>query len=282
MTGRVGDDVIDSLNAGKDKSEAKEFLIDLVADGYFNGGEAPYEFDVGDPIPVQRRETLPALTADIDKDTNKLKLKLAYTSGTTTYTDEEFMTGFTIMVSAVDANKEKADSTITIKPNRAPALALTTSHYESGSDLLLTTPNDAYVIGTMDGDVDINTENMVDDPRVDGAASCSMFNSCEITLFADEGDFAVEVVSATVGKFSWTNKGGKLVLKGLAAGEDIEVDVKAKDTPGLSRDVRFMLTVNAAPTMSKNAAALGYLYRTGTRPHDQAVSKRSCCCGSVC
>ena len=49
---------------------------------------------------------------------------------------------------------------------------------------------------------------------------------------------------------------GKLKLTGLVAASDVDVDVEAKDKDGLTKKVRFMLTVNAAPTLSENAAAL--------------------------
>ena len=124
-------------------------------------------------------------------------------------------------------------------------------------------PNDEYVIGTMTGEIDTDTGTDDNQPRTDGAASCTMFNMCELTLFSDDGDskFDVSITSATGGKYSWSVEDGKITLTGLAstwdedadpAAEDdpVEVDVMAVDEGGLSLKVTFMLSVNAPPTLS--------------------------------
>ena len=269
LTGRDGEVLLDSLNAGNDEDEATEYQVDLVAAGYFHGGVGPYEFEItgatdsDGTTPINLTDTTADdLTAEIDDETNLLKIKLVYTEGTTTFETADYVTGYTVALRAVDANNELAESSITIKPNRAPVLV--TGVAQADGDL--SSPNDVYVIGTMAGEIDIDAGTDDNQPRVDGAASCSMFNMCELTLFSDDGDGAldVSVTSVTNGKYSWSVEDGKLTLTGLvstwdedadpAADDPIEVDVKAVDEDGLSLEVTFMLSVNALPTLSAAAA----------------------------
>ena len=116
LTGRTGPVVLDSLNAGDDENEATEHMIDLMAAGYFHGGAGPYTYeitgvtdsdDAGSAIDLTDA-TADDLTAEIDDETNMLKIKLVYTDGTTSYTDADYMTGYTIALKAVDANSESA------------------------------------------------------------------------------------------------------------------------------------------------------------------------------
>ena len=268
LTGRAGPVVLDSLNAGDDEDEATEHMIDLVAAGYFNGGAGPYMFEITGVTDSDAGGTAIDLTAadadlmaEIDGETNLLKIKLAYTQGTTTYTAADFTTGYTIALKAMDANNESAVSSVTLKPNRAPVLVAGVT--ETDGDLQ--DPNDAYVIGTMAGEIDADAGTADNQPRVDGAASCGMFNMCELTLFSDDGDGAldVSVTSQASDKYSWSVMDGKLTLTGLAstwnadadvpADAPVEVDVMAMDEGGLSLEVTFMLSVNAPPTLSKAA-----------------------------
>jgi len=259
LTGRTGPVVLDSLNAGDDEDEATEHMIDLMEAGYFHGGAEPFMFEItgvtdsdGTTAIDVTDETADDLTAEIDN--GMLKVKLV---GTTTFTDDDYVTGYTIALKAVDANSELAVSSVIIKPNRAPVLV--TGVTASDGDLV--DPNDAYVIGTMSGEVDGDTAEGIQ-PRVDGAASCSMFNMCELTLFSDDGDgeIDVSVTSATDGKYSWSVKDGKLTLTGLAstwgtsADDPVDVDVMATDEGGLSLEVTFTLSVNAPPMLSDAAA----------------------------
>ena len=249
LTGRIGPVLLDSLNAGDDENEATEFVIDLVADGYFNGGEGPYEFKPTGTIPA-------GVTAEIDDDTNMLKLKLASAA---TPTEEAYMTGFTVMVSATDANDETAESSVTVKPNTAPQ----TADQVNASNGALQSPNDSYTIGTMAGeldDQDLSAEGT--QGREQGVAECFMFNECEVSLFQDHGDFDIDVTSDADGvKFSWSAEDGKLTLTGLESTWDaddeafdpVEVTVEAEDEDGLSFELTFMLNVNSPPTLSKLA-----------------------------
>ena len=120
------------------------------------------------------------MTGSIDEETNMLNVELV----ATTQWDPHYMSGFTIHLKATDANQESATSSVTIKPNRAPTLDDITPD-EDGS---LPVPNDAYVLGTMAGDIDIDANMDENQPRPDGAASCTTFNSCELTLFEDDGE----------------------------------------------------------------------------------------------
>ena len=129
MTGRSGPVVLDSLNAGDDEDESTEHMIDLVDAGYFHGGTGPYEFEItgvtdsDGSTAIDITDTVDDdLTAEIDDETNLLKIKLVYTSGTTTYSDADYTTGYTIALKAVDANSESAVSSVVLKPNRAPVL----------------------------------------------------------------------------------------------------------------------------------------------------------------
>ncbi len=245
---------------------------------------APYEFKVGTitdsdgstPITSVGEAADILAIAEIDEDTNKLKLKLRSALATDYADAVDWTTGYTIALSATDANKESADSSITIRPNRAPRLVTGVT----ASDGVLASPNEAYVLGTMSGDTDIDTTNDEDDPRVDGAASCAMFNMCELTLFEDDGenDFVVMVTSGTSGKYSWANDKGKLVLTGLVstwdpdegangAHDPVEVRVKATDNEGLASDTyTFTVTVDAPPALSENAPgfARSVEYELGT------------------
>jgi hypothetical protein len=239
--------------------EVTEFNIDLVADGYFNGGNGPYKFELTGVTHGADDEDLTTtmtasgfeateLTGSIDEETNMLNVELV---ATTQWTDPHYMSGFTIHLKATDANQESATSSVTIKPNRAPTLDDITPD-EDGS---LPVPNDAYVLGTMAGDIDIDANMDENQPRPDGAASCTTFNSCELTLFEDDGelDFDVAVVSDASDSFSWESKDGKLVLTGLqATEEDVEVEVRATDSNELSSPkYSFMLSVSGAPTVSE-------------------------------
>ena len=256
LTGRIGPVLLDSLNAGDDQNESTAYEVDLLDDGYFNGGEAPYEFEVTVPADIAAN-----LTAEIDDDTNMLDLELTYDAATTTYNETQYMDGFTVTVSAEDANGEKAESSVTIKPNRAPLLA--TGVTDSDGDL--SGENALYVLGIMEGTIDITPGTDGNQPRIDGAASCSTFNQCELTLFQDDGDYEVSVSSDADGvKFSWTQEDGKLTLTGLESTWDadaatpafvpVEVDVTAEDEGGLSLEVTFTLNVNAPPGLSDLAA----------------------------
>jgi hypothetical protein len=255
LTGRTVLALLDSQNAGDGEDEVKEIVIDLVADGYFHGGKADFTFTVV-PDDETNWETF-----DIDDDTNKLKLKLDPPGGG--YQSVHYMDGFFVTVTAIDANREKATSTVTVKPNRAPSLV----DANSDSDGVLQSPNDAYVIGIMPGEIDADTGTDGMQPRTDGAASCSMFNECELELFQDDGDYTITVTSDEKGKYSWDADQGMLTLTGLAPTWDEEADpaaadapvmvkVKAEDGDGLSLEVSFMLSVNAPPTLSENAEAL--------------------------
>ena len=265
LTGRMGPVVLDSLNAGDDEDEATEHMIDLMEAGYFHGGAEPFKFEItgvtdsDGTTAIDLTAADPPLTAEIDDETNKLKIKLAYTQGTTTFDAADYMTGYTVALKAVDMNSETAVSSVVIKPNRAPLLVTgVTADATTGA---LADPDNAYVIGTMSGEIDIDTTNDVDnEPRVDGAASCSMFNMCELTLFTDdEGTPEVSVTSDPKGKYSWSVKDGKLMLTGLAstygatADEPVKVDVMATDKGGLSLKVNFTLSVNAPPMLSAAA-----------------------------
>ena len=59
------------------------------------------------------------------------------------------------MVTAKDANSETAESSIIIKPSRAPRLATTAVAVSPGSSIALAGVNASYVLGTMPGEVDI-------------------------------------------------------------------------------------------------------------------------------
>ena len=268
LTGRTGPVVLDSLNAGDDEDEATEHMIDLMAAGYFHGGAEPYEYEItgvtdSGGTAIDLSATGAALTAAIDATTNMLNIKLAYTQGTTNYTDADYTTGYTIALKAVDANSESAVSSVVLKPNRAPVLAGDATASAEGD---LADPNNQYVIGTMSGEIDIDTGTDGNQPRTDGVLSCTMFNMCELTLFSDDGDSTpvVSITSATGGKYSWTANDGKLTITGLAstydedadpaADDPIEVDVMAEDEGGLSLEVTFMLSVNAPPMLSESAA----------------------------
>ena len=267
LTGRMGPVVLDNLKAGDDENEATEHMIDLMDAGYFHGGAGPFMYeitgvtdsdDAGTAINIA--DTAPDdLTAEIDG--NMLKIKLVYTAGTTTYTDADYMKGYTIALKAVDSNSESAVSSVVIKPNRAPVLVSGVTADATTGDL--TDPNDQYVIGTMSGEIDADDTADGIQPRTDGVASCSMFNMCEITLFSDdEGTPEVSVTSDPKGKYSWSVKDGKLMVTGLAstygaaADAPVDVDVMATDAGGLSLEVTFMLSVNAPPMPSSSAAGV--------------------------
>ena len=264
LTGRASDVLIDSLNLGKDKDEARMFTLDLHAAGYFNGGEAPFKYTRGmimDPAGAEVTsvgETADALaTAEIDTDTGELKLKLNADFDFASVADAAaYVEGWTIKLSAEDANKESAESEIMIKPNRAPMLA---TGVGSTTAPTLDDPNDAYVVGTMDEEIDADTDTDGNQPRTDGAASCTMMNSCVITLFSDEDAKGLMVMVTNPGSsYSWSDEGeGKLKLTGLTRTADpVEVDVTARDGDGLELKARFTLDVNGAPTLSDKAAAL--------------------------
>ena len=268
LTGRDSAVVIDSLNAGKDEDEATEFTIDLHAKGYFNGGEAPFTYTVVSVIDSDDGETeitpgaeAKIVTAAIDADSNMLKLKLN-ASPSTPFAQADYMTGFTIALSAEDANKESATSSLVIKPNRAPVLASpgdTAITFQTAGQPGLADPNDAFVVGTMDEEIDGDLGTDGNQPRTDGAASCTMMNSCVITLFSDEDPKGLTIMVTNPGSsYSWSDEGeGKLKLTGLTRTADpVEVDVTAKDGDGLELKARFTLDVNGAPTLSDKAAAL--------------------------
>ena len=254
LTGRTGPVLLDSLNAGDDENEATEFVVDLT-DGYFNGGEAPYKFTA--TVSAENPDNTENLTAEIDEDTNMLKIELTFTDGTTTYTADEYMNGYTVALSAVDANDESANSLITIKPNRAPVTAEGVAAPDDGG--AITGANATLTIGTQAGEVDADDSADDNQPRDSGVAECSMYNQCELALFADEGDVEVSVTSEASDKFSWTAKGDTLTLTGLVstmgetADEPVEVEVTAVDGDELSLALTFMLSVNAPPTLSELA-----------------------------
>ena len=264
LTGRASAVVIDSLNAGKDMNEATEMTIDLHAAGYFNGGMGPITYKVTRildsdgstviTIPATIGATDPLAMAKIDEGMLKLKFNTGHT-----WDDADYMMGFTIELSAEDANKESADSKLTFKPNRAPELREATPTVAFGTAPVLTDPNDAYVIGILDDEIDTDDSTAdVKDPRTDGAASCATMNSCVLTLFQDDGDYMIAVTSNPGGSYAWKDEGeGKLRLTGLMRTDDpVEVDVTATDEDGLELKVRFTLDVNAPPTLSEDAAAL--------------------------
>lgn len=236
-------------------------MIDLHADGYFNGGEAPFKYTLGtiadndaNGTAITVGDAAQLVTAAIDKDTNMLKLKL---NAGFAWDDDDYVKGFVVTVMAEDANRESASSSVTIKPNRAPRLATgVVATTEPGLD----DPNDAYVIGTMSGDIDTDAATEGKQARADGAAMCKTFNSCELTLFQDDDgdDFTVKVVSDHDGEFTPSYDKGKLTLTGMKRTKDpVEIDVMATDMHGLSsKKYRFELTVNAAPMLSEEAAAL--------------------------
>jgi hypothetical protein len=193
LTGRTGPVVLDSLNAGDDEDESTEYMIDLLDAGYFHGGTGPYEFEItgvtdsdGSSAIDLTDTTDDDLTAEIDDETNLLTIKLV---AATTFSDDDYTTGYTIALKAVDANSESAVSSVTIKPNRAPVLATGVAQTDGN----LTGDNESYVIGTMPGEIDTDTGTDDNQPRVDGAASCTMFNMCELTLFSDDGDSKFDV-----------------------------------------------------------------------------------------
>ena len=258
LTGRTVLALLDSQNAGDGEDEVKEFVIDLVADGYFHGGKADYTFMVDTGEGADDWET-----SEIDEDTNKLKLKLDPPSGGY-QGDGPYTDGFSVTVTAIDANREKAISIVTVKPNRAPSLASGVGDTVTDGVRMLDDPNDAYVIGIMPGEIDADTGTDGMQSRTDGAASCSMFNECELELFQDDGDYTITVTSDEKGKYSWDADQDMLTLTGLAPTWDEEADpaaadapvmvkVKAEDGDGLSLEVSFMLSVNAPPTLSENA-----------------------------
>ena len=258
LTGRDGV-VIDSLDAGKDEDEATEMTIDLHADGYFNGGMAPFTYkvtgitDSDGSTAITPADDAKLVTGAIDDDTGMLKLKLN-ASPSPVFDDGDYMVGFTVALSAEDANKESATLMLTIKPNRAPQNAAGVSD----TDGVLSGDNVAYVIGTQEGEIDTNTGEEGNQPRTEGASSCATFNSCVLTLFADQDDYDLSVVADPAGHFSWEDQGeGKLLLTGLTGMTDpIEVDVTATDSDMQSRTLRFNVTVDAAPTASDEGAAV--------------------------
>ena len=170
-------------------------------------------------------------------------------------TTNDYANGHDVMVTATDANRQRAITTVTVMPNRAPRVL--TAIGEPDEDGALPGENASYVIGTMSGEVD--------PPRTAGVASCSMFNECAITLFEDdEAGYSIEVTSDEEGKYSWRVEDEELTLIGLqstwdadadpdAVDDPIMVEVKAEDANGLSIEVSFMLTVNAAPTVGDDA-----------------------------
>jgi hypothetical protein len=246
LTARDGDVLLDSLNAGRDMNEVTEFEIDLHAAGYFNGGEAPYKYTWG-TIPV--RDGSPALEVSVDEDTNMLKLKLTSASASDYSGPEPWTNGYELPLTAEDANKESATSSITIKPNRAPAL-------QSGLTETNNVLSTAVSIGTLGDKVDSDTENMDDDFRDVAAANatCKTMNSCEFDLFDDEGSMMLSAVADPAGKLSFKDEGdGKLTITGLEAhAEDIAVDVTAVDDDGEESTFRVLIVVDAAPTISED------------------------------
>ncbi len=260
LTGRDGNVLLDSIKAGKDDNEATEYTIDLHAMGYFNGGMAPFTYKVtGVTDSDGQTEITPAadqnvVTAEIDDDTGMLKLKL--TATLTNYDAADYMTGFTIGLSAEDANKESATSSLTIKPNQAPQNVSNVQDTEG----VLSGDNESYTIGTQEGEID--TDDSADDnqPRTDGAASCATFNSCVVTIFTDQDDFTLSVVADPSGHLTWEDQGeGKLLLTGVSgtdADTPVEVDVTATDSDGQDRTLRFNVIVDAAPTISEAGAAV--------------------------
>ncbi len=264
LTGRDSDVIIDSLNAGRDEDEAEEFTIDLHAAGYFNGGEAPYKYTVVDitdsdgSSPIIPGADQPVVTAEIDADTNMLKLKLNAEAGTHFTDSADWATGFTIGLSAEDANKESATSSLVIKPNRGPVLA-TGVTFATAGEVPLGGDNASYVIGIMDDEIDIDTGTDDNQPRTDGAASCTTMNSCVITLFSDEDPKGLTIMVTNPGtSYSWNDEGeGKLKLTGqMRTGDPVDVDVTAMDEDGLEIEARFTLDVNGPPTLSDNAAQI--------------------------
>ena len=260
LTGRDGDVVIDSLNAGKDENEATEFTIDLHAAGYFNGGMAPFTYKVTRVLDSNGTDVItpaadqPVVTAAIDDDTNMLELKL-HADRTTHFSDAaDYMMGFTIELSAEDANKESATSKLVLKPNQAPQNA---TGVTSDADGLITSTEAAIVIGTMDGETDTDTKAPDLQPRTDGVAMCKTFNTCELVLFVDQDDIMLSFVHDPSGHLSAQDMGdGKALLTGMTAtatdpATPVELDVTATDTDGLETTLRLNVTVDPAPTISE-------------------------------
>ena len=264
LTGRDSDVVIDSLNAGKDEDEATEYMIDLHAMGYFNGGMAPFMYKVVSIIDSDTTTDLlqadgtfiadsPVVTGKIDEDSNELVLKL---DPGHSWAAADWSTGFTVNLSAEDANKESATSSLIIMPNQAPQNA--TGVEDSANDGVITSDESEITIGTMEGDVDANGDTDGTPPREDGVVDCAMFNSCEMVLFQDQNDYTLSVVADPPGHLSWSDEGdGKLVLTGMmATASPVEVDVTATDSDGLTSTLRFNVVVDAAPTVSEDGQAV--------------------------
>ena len=222
--------------------------------GYFNGGTAPFKYTVGaiddsndgtDEVTVG--EDAHVVKAEINKDTNMLHLEL---NSTGFDQDLDYSTGFTVALSAEDANNESAESSITIKPNRAPVL-------QNGNGLTQTDNvlDNAVTIGTMDDKIDTDPSDMEDDFReVDTAnAVCKTINSCEFDLFDDEGSMTLTAVAYPAGKLSFKDEGdGKITITGLEAhSEEIDVDVTAVDEDEQEFKFRVLVVVDAAPTISE-------------------------------
>ena len=264
LTGRIGPVLLDSLNAGEDENESTKFEIDLIADGYFNGGEGPYEFEIVGTPPEDFE------TAEFDEDSNTLVLKLVFAAdGSTTFDGSfvptepnDYRDGFTVALSATDANGETAESSVTVKPNRAPSNAdgVTDTSGVVGDS------NGEILVGIQDGEIDGATTEGIQ-PRVASALSCEKFNECVLTLFRDDGDIELSVESDDDTKFSWSAEDGKLTLTGLVstwnasatpdpAHAPVEVDVTATDDDGEERTLSFMLRVDAPPTVKDSASDL--------------------------
>ena len=264
LTGRDSDVLLDSLKAGKDENEATEYEIDLHAMGYFNGGEAPFKYTVGDiddsadnDDTITVGATAKIVTAEIDEDTNMLKLKL---NAGFSFTDPDFMTGFSVALSAEDANKESADSSLTIKPNRAPVLQTGLTQTDNVLDA-------AVSIGTMEDSTEASPDDDTDNFRTADAANatCKTMNSCEFDLFDDEGPMTLTAVADPAGKLSFSDEGdGKITITGLEANaENIEVDVTAVDEDGQDFTFRVLVVVDAAPTISEAGQALTKTIKIG-------------------
>ena len=253
--------LVDNLNSGDNNNESEVFTKDLIAEGYFLGGKGPFTFtEDGDPEATDS----PWETSEI-KD-GILKLQLAYVDGTTTFTDAQWTGGVSVTVTATDANRQRATTTVTVMPNRAPRVLSTVG--TPGAEGALSGEDESYVIGTMSGEVDTDTATAGIQPREDGAAMCSMFNECALKLFEDdEKGYNVVVTSPASDKYRWRfdKAEQELILTGLqstwdadadggAADDPVTVKVKATDSEGRSSDeVSFMLTVNAAPTVGDDA-----------------------------
>ena len=249
--------------------------------GYFQRGTTVQVTPFA-PLTTQRRtdevtvgEDAHVVKAEINKDTNMLHLEL---NSTGFDQDLDYSTGFTVALSAEDANNESAESSITIKPNRAPVL-------QNGNGLTQTDNvlDNAVTIGTMDDKIDTDPSDMEDDFReVDTAnAVCKTINSCEFDLFDDEGSMTLTAVAYPAGKLSFKDEGdGKITITGLEAhSEEIDVDVTAVDEDEQEFKFRVLVVVDAAPTISEAGQGVDRTSRLGVARHSDAKFRPIACWG---